>query len=449
MVKIHFLQRPLKTAGQLTMWLLLFCAVSGAAASAGSDYYQQGIIFFNSGNYEKAYDLFLEAFKATPDDLSLNFYLGRAAFEIGNYEMALMAFERILIARPEAIRIKLEMARTYYRLGLQEDARRYFKEVLASNPPLAVRRNIEIFLADIELTEKRHFCTGLVSLGVDWDDNVYAAPVNEEVETILGDVLLDGDGAKPKQDWIFNTTGILNYTYKLPDNPFAWTSTGSVYQALYRQESDLDTLFLVLNTGPEVRWGESLLGLHGVVNYLEIDWDRYLLSAGAELVYSALRGPNMLFNIIPKFENKKFYQTGEKDSNNVSLTVASTFSLGAYRINLAGAGEIESAQDDIYSYRQLGGRVSLERKLPFDAAVFGYYEYRYKAYEGEESLFGKKRKDNQHYVGVGLSKTLWHSADYRKNLVLGFNYRYTNADSNIGLYEYDRNVASGSLAYTF
>ena len=449
MAKINFSLSAVKTAGRLTVWLLLFCAVSGGAAASGSDNLPQGIIYFKSGNYAKAYDLLLEAFKASPDDLTLNFYLGRAAFEIGNYEMALMAFERILIARPEAMRIKLEMARTYYRLGLQENARLYFKEVLASNPPLAVRRNIKILLADMELAQKRHFCSGLVSQGVDWDDNVYAAPVNEEVDTVLGDVLLEGDGATPQQDWIFSTTGILNYTYKPPGSPLAWTNTGSAYQALYRQESDLDTLFLVLNTGPEVRWGESLLGLHGLVNYLEIGWDRYLRTAGAELIYSALFGPNMLFNIIPKFENKKFYQIGAKDSNNVSLTVSSTFSLGAYRINLAGSGEVESARDDIYSYRQIGGRISLERKLPFDAAVSAYYEYRYKVYAGEEALFGEKRKDNQHYVGVGLSKTLWHSADYRKKLVLGFNYRYTNADSNIGLYEYDKNVASGSLAYAF
>jgi tetratricopeptide (TPR) repeat protein len=433
----------------LTIGLVLFCSTVHAEVSEPSDTFQQGLIYFDAGNYQSAYDLFLEAFKAAPGDLNINFYLGRAAFEIGNYEMALMAFERILIAQPEAIRIKLEMARTYYKLGLRANARQYFNEVLASNPPPAVRRNIDIYLADIDAAEKRHFYSGQISLGVDWDDNVYVAPANEVLDTVVGDVVLQGKGAKPISDWIFSTTGILTYTYKPTDSPFAWTSTGSAYQALYRKESDLDTLFLALNTGPEVHSDNYVFGLHGLANYLEINWGRYLRTAGLEFIFSALFGPSTLLNITPKFENKKFYQIDQRDSNNINLTVESIFLLGANRIGLAAAGEAEYAQDDVYSYKQIGGLINLERKLPYDFTVFGYYEDRYKAYEDSEALFGKKRKDHQHYIGGGLSKTLWHSADFRKNLSLLLNYRYTKSDSNIDLYQYNKSVASASLAYTF
>ncbi|UCD78619.1 MAG: tetratricopeptide repeat protein [Desulfobacterales bacterium] len=449
MVRIHVAIQTTLFVILLAIGFVLFCSTAGAVVSEQSDTFQQGVIYFDSGNYEKAYELFLEAFKADPGDLNINFYLGRAAFEIGNYEMALMAFERILIAQPEAIRIKLEMARTYYRLGLRENARQYFREVLATNPPPAVRRNIDIYLADIEAAEKRHFYSGQISLGVDWDDNVYVAPANEVLDTVVGDVVLEGKGAERTKDWLLNTTGILTYTYKPSDSPFAWTSTGSAYQALYRQESDLDTLFLVLNTGPEIHSDEYLFGIHGLVNYLEINWDRYLRTAGMELVFSALFGANTLLNITPKYENKKFYQIEQKDSNNINLTVESIFLLGANRIGLAAAGEAEYAQDDAYSYKQIGGLINLERKLPYDFTVFGYYEYRYKAYEDSEVLFNKKRRDNLHYAGAGLSKTLWRSADFRKNLALQISYRYTKSDSNIGLYEYDKNVASASLAYTF
>ena len=81
--------------------------------------------------------------------------------------------------------------------------------------------------------------------------------------------------------------------------------------------------------------------------------------------------------------------------------------------------------------------------------VFGYYEYRYRAFDGNQLLFDKKRRDNLHYAGAGLSKTIWRSANFRQNLALRLNYRYTRSDSNTELYDYDKNVASASLAYTF
>jgi len=449
MLKFHSVIQTALTVTLITIGLVLLCSTAGAAVPERSDTFQQGLIYFDSGNYQDACNLFLKAFKADPGNLNLNFYLGRAAFEIGNYEMALMAFERILIAQPESVRIKLEMARTYYRLGLRENARQYFEAVLASNPPAAVGRNIEIFLADIDMAEKRHFFSGQIAAAIDWDDNVYVAPANDVVDTAIGDVVLQGKGAKPISDWLFNTTGILNHKYQPLDSPFSWASTGAAYQALYLEESELDTLFLAVNSGPEIHSKKYVLGLHGLANYLEIDWDRFLRTAGLEMIFGVLFSPSTLLNISSKFEDKKYYQIDNRDSNNFNLKAESIFLFGANRIGVAAAGEIEDAQDDVYSYKQAGALINYERILPYDLMFFGYYEYRYRAFDGNQLLFDKKRRDNLHYAGAGLSKTVWRSSDFRQNLSLRFNYRYTRSDSNIELFEFDKNVASASLAYTF
>jgi tetratricopeptide (TPR) repeat protein len=429
--------------------LVLFCPAAIAVVSDRSQLFEQGRVFFDAGNYERAYDLFWEVFKADPENLDINFFLGRAAFEIGNYEMALMAFERILIAKPEANRVKLEMARTYYRLGLRENARQLFEEVLESNPPGNVARNIKAFLAGIKKAEKRHFFSGQLSMGVDWDDNVYAAPASDVVDTVIGDVILVGKEAKPIKDWLLNTTGILSHNYKPPDSLYSWVSTGAVYNALYREESDLDTLFLALNTGPEVHSDRYILGLHGLANYLEIDWHRFLQTAGAEMVFGVLFGPSTLLNITPKFEMKKYFQIEDRDSKNYNLTVGSVVLFGANRIGAAAVGEIEDAQNGVYSYEQIGGLINYERLLPYGLTVFGYYEYRYRAFEDSLALFDEKRSDHLHYFGASLSKILWRSSDFRQDLALRFNYRYTKSDSNIDLFEFDKNVVSASLEYTF
>ena len=433
----------------MTIGLVLLCPSAGGGVSRQPDSFQQGVIYFDSGNYEDAYDIFLKLFKAVPGDLNINFYLGRAAFEIGNYEMALMAFERILIAQPESARIKLEMARTYYRLGLRENARLYFEEVLASKPPAAVRRNIELFLAELDLAEKRNFFSGQIAVALDWDDNVFVAPANDVIDTVIGDVVLEGNAAGPKEDWILNTTGILNHKYQTPDSQYAWASTGAVYNALYREESELDTIFLALNSGPEVHSNKYVLGLHGLTNFLGIDWERFLRTFGLEVIFGVVFNPSNLLNVSLKYEDKKYYQIDNRDSNNFNLKVESVFLFGANRIAVAGVGEIEDARDDVYSYKQGGGLINYERLLPYDLMFLGYYEYRYRAFEGDQLLFDEKRRDNLHYAGAGLSKTIWRSSNFRQSLALRVNYRYTKSDSNIELYEYDKNVVSASLAYTF
>ncbi len=429
--------------------LVLPCSTAGSAVSEQSDAFQQGLIYFESGNYQEAYDLFLKAFKSDPGNINVNFHLGRAAFEIGNYEMALMAFERILIAQPGSIRIKLEMARTYYRLGLRENARQYFEEVLAAKPPAAVARKIDLFLADIARAEKRHFISGQIAAAIDWDDNVYAAPANDIVDTTIGEVALQGKGAKPRSDFLFNTTGILNHKYQPPDSPYSWASTGAAYNALYFEESELDTLFLAFNTGPEIHFKSYVMRLHGLANYLEFDWDRFLQTAGVEMIIGALFSPSTLLNISSKYENKKYFQIDDRDSDNFNLKAESVFLYGANRISLAVAGEIEDAQNDVYSYNQAGALINYERILPYGSMILGYYEYRYRVFEGDQPLFEKKRRDNLHYAGAGVSKSIWRSSDFRQDLSLRFNYRYTRSDSNIELYEFDKNVVSASLAYTF
>ena len=167
------------------------------------------------------------------------------------------------------------------------------------------------------------------------------------------------------------------------------------------------------------------------------------------MIFGVFFGPNTLLNITPKFEMKKYFRIEDRDSKNYNLTVGSIFLFGANRIGAAAVGEIEDAENGVYSYKQIGGLINYERLLPYNITVSGYYEYRYREFEDCLALFDEKRTDHLHYFGASLSKRLWRSSDFRQDLSLRFNYRYTKSDSTIDLFEFDKNVASASLAYTF
>ncbi|MDA8136157.1 MAG: tetratricopeptide repeat protein, partial [Desulfobacteraceae bacterium] len=160
------------------IFILIFIGFgSGSVSSfAGENLFSDGVALFNAGDFQASYDHLLKAFEHEPENLDLNFYLGRAAFETGQYEMAIMAFERILISSPRENRVKLEMARAFQKLGANNTAIQYCLEVLASNPPEAVKNNIQSFLAHIKKTEQTHFLNGQLSAGIDWNNNIWASP---------------------------------------------------------------------------------------------------------------------------------------------------------------------------------------------------------------------------------------------------------------------------------
>ena len=121
---------------QTLIFVLCLCtfqtSFSLAVEEKGNESFEKGLSDFRTGQYQQAFDRFLEAFLENPGNPDVDFYLGRAAFEIGDYETALMAFERILIIGPETDRVKLEMARCYFKLGLNENAKEIFSRPMTS-----------------------------------------------------------------------------------------------------------------------------------------------------------------------------------------------------------------------------------------------------------------------------------------------------------------------------
>lgn len=111
--------------------------------------FETGQNYYEKGEYQKAYQIFFKLFENDPENIKINYHLGKAAFGMKDYEAAVMAFERVLIFDPDAAQAKLELAKSYYRLGSRETAAQYFEEVLKSDLPQDVKKNIQKILTEI------------------------------------------------------------------------------------------------------------------------------------------------------------------------------------------------------------------------------------------------------------------------------------------------------------
>ena len=434
----------------IVVFITAVCLTPGYGPCAETDDpFRSGISLFRSENFDKAYQHFLKAFEASPADPEVNFYLGRAAFETGNYEMAVMAFERVLIAKPSAVRVKLEMARAFQKLGVNDMARKYCREVLLTDPPESVQTNIEQFLAYIDRTEKRHFFTGAVSAGIEYNDNVFSSPSDRNVETVFGDVYLTGVTADEQEDWIYTATADLGHTYQFPYSETAWKTGGAIYRAVYDTKESLDTIYLEGSTGPRVSFGKFTAGAEFVADSLELDGSTYQKSHGIRLYGECLVSRYMIVNSEVIRTRKKFHQTPERDADHTELSLGTAFVFKDNWVDAALTYEHRNADSDVHTFDRYKGEITVRRELFPGLTGFCGYQYRHCDYDEKALLFDDAREDDIHYARAGIEKTLWQAADKRSAAVLTLSYRRTMAHSNNDLYEYSKNTVRSSLEYRF
>lgn len=131
--------------------VLLFCGpVSGLEPGNGPHTEtDRGQLLSEQGRYAEAYQYYFTKFQDNPQNIEINFQMGRAAFAMGDFEAAIMAFERVLILDPDAAEVKVELGKSFYRLGSTETAIQYLEEALAADLPDEVRAGVQDFLQQL------------------------------------------------------------------------------------------------------------------------------------------------------------------------------------------------------------------------------------------------------------------------------------------------------------
>lgn len=422
---------------------LLFLPCHPAAASTPSDF-EQGKQLFLSGNYPEARKYFDKAFREDPANPDINFFLGRTAFELGDYETALMAFDRVLIMDPGATRVKLEIARCHLRLGFKEMAKQYFREVLATNPPEPVWKNIEKYLAAIKEGDKRHFFTGTLTTGVNWDDNVYQSPVSDSV---LG-IQLTGPTATPKSDQIYDTTAVINHVYLFEEQRLSWKTTFTNYNALYENQQDLDVYYLALSSGPVWKTDTFMWNNNVIAKHIDVEHDRYLEALGFATALTLPADP-MLLNFGGRLEEKNNYDDAFRDATNYLVYVNPVLVVGPNRLSVNFYKEIEDAEAKVFGYDRIGWTLQYERQLTEDLSAFASLGIQKSDYKGPDSFFLVTRSDTIEDLQAGLAKLLWQSEAGHRSLSSQLIYSYLESDSNIDIYTYRKNVITLSLTFGF
>lgn len=422
-----------------------------------------GRSLLEQGDYGGAYRALLKAFREVPGDREINSWLGQAAFAKGDFEAAVMAFERELILAPGSAPAKLGLARSYFKLGVNETAKVYFEELLGENPPAEIRRICLAHLEDIRVGERAGVFGGRLSLGIGWDSNVRASPQDTSQTFAAGQL----DFPSRDTDYLFMTVLDVDHRYRFRERGLDWKTDGTLFSSRAGHEdqqydpSNIDFREISAGTGPSFGDGRTwFLDLQCFGEQWDKGHDLYRRAMGVRGTYSGTFSESFFLRLDGVFSDNDYYQAPKRDSLSGSLALSPGYYWGATRLSARILVAAEDAtgdglgEEDFHSYEKIAARLSATRPIPVKFRLpfincFGMrwlveYEREYVDYREPHAILGSRRDDIDRYR-VMLRAHINPDLDQWVDVT----YRYSDARSTAGAYEYTRNFTSIEYSISF
>jgi len=392
--------------------------------------------FLKNKDYQKAYELLQSGYEktnATADEL---FLLGMAAKQIGKFMEASNYLEHLLKLKPKAHRAKLELAQIARILGDDDKAKRYLLNVKSSNPPHLVAENIDRFLKAIETGEGAMKSWQLfASVGWQFDTNANAGP-NSETVSFFGLPFSLSDDAKPIEDQAL-AVSVGGYHFARITDSFKWKSNLSVNWTAHEKLESLDSLVVSASTGAswqqthKLSWNLSFIGDFVRVGYKN---DFYSASFGLapQMRYAITK--QLSFNFNSTFSQRKYNHQRKRDAGRWTIAPSLGYSFNNNTFVKAGylMGQ-EEAELSFFTQDFWGFNGMLFHNFGYGINLSANATFIDTRYKGKEAAHNKRRHDRMLRTGVNLS--------YHLNFIdsaISASYNYTDNESNLEIYQYDR-----------
>lgn len=406
-----------------------------------------------------AYEALMKMEYEGAGEVEFDYLLGVAALDAGKPDKATLALERVLAANPNYAGARIDMGRAFMALGDIVGAEAEFAAVLALNPPDAVRKRVEGFVAEMAQRSSvaKTKWSGFFGITVGRDSNVNNAPgdAKQFIPGILATVVLDPDSVETPSNFtvlagriqvdhrINNRIGVYaGLDLNLRRNFQAPQFDSSVGELRVGSAITLSNHELEFSLGV----GKTYLDPHSSLNNSILEHPLYRNLVGGTMQWRFnINEQNQLQTIIQ--HNRLRYPnevTSVFDSDQTLLGVnwfhafgandQGVWFFGAYMGKESDIQGNPSGEKDFFGVRA-GGQYSLTSNL----AVFATIGLMSADYQRFQAIHQKTRDDKRYDLSLGMSYSLWDSWLLRPKVSL------TRQASNIGLYEFDRKEFSVTL----
>jgi hypothetical protein len=381
--------------------------------------------------------------------------------EQGQVFSAIEALETVLSNNPSLNRARLELAVAYYRALNFEQANEQGQKVLNDpKTPENVRLAVLAFLAQIKrdqvaLVAKPHTWEPSISIGALYDTNVNVGPGSS---VLPGGLVLD-PGSTPQHDWATVVQAGLTHTYNSPvvmrfgetASRFIWQTSAGLYHKNYFEKTDFNLTALSLSTGPgwiaPDKWrtkinlqadalylGGDYLGL-----YTSISPTFTLQLKNGELTWDALVLNKDFDRVIDAGRNSNYYSTG--------LSYGHLFLAGKLAVQGGVHAFMEEASASRFSNDGWEAFVGTNVVAWQNGSVYGRYSYKETKFDGVEPVFNLARNETENRVEVGFAHNF--KEGLMKDWRVSGSWQFTDNDSNVSIYTYEREVVGVNLGRSF
>lgn len=237
---------------RFTLWLLALAMAPVMASLAHAGPYEDGVSYYNSGQFGKAIGAFQSALQADPSNLEAKKKLGDAYYELGKQAEAIKVYQEVLEQDPNDSVIRLKLGQVYAWKNDGGQAAATLEELLAKEPEnlTAMRELAEIYSWDKSTYDK----------GIAIADKILAIEPQDRKTLLIKARLVSWSGDHERAAQVYesylglepeNDTVRLEYAYTL--------SYAKRYEEAINQ-------FNLLTMKPQMRY-RALVGLADAYNY--------------------------------------------------------------------------------------------------------------------------------------------------------------------------------------
>lgn len=435
----------------LILSFALLTSLFSASMESFKEDYAQALQTYNRGDFQNAYTQFYALSAIAPENVEINFYLGRSALELKHYDEAVAAFDRVLMMNPSHARTKLELARLHFETKQYDIAQSLLDEVLTEQLPLTVAENVLSMKKAIDEQRQKHTFGGALILAWDYDTNIGNDVGRGITQNVLN--LIDLPGNEKRKSAGLAQTFVFNHSYDVGEKGgFAWESMFLAYNKNLTQYSDKDLTLFSLSTGPTYTFDRYKLSLQGAYDKVRLESDDYLNIPRVSLnLKTILTQEWMIETDITQKRNLYAQSSATTDSDATIYTMGMRYALNpenpwviAAYISYKDENERnkESAQYGV-SLDEWSYRLELSKELYKDLRASVGYAYKNAHYKEFDPLFNLKRHDKEDYYTASLS----YLFTKQSSVMLG--YSYSDHGSNFALDDYTKSVTTLSYVYAF
>ncbi len=430
-----------RLSGYLTIGLLcLPLTVEANATSELSDLIEQG-------KYKQAYQLSLRHLADLEGDPAFDLQYGIAAIDSGEISEGVFALERVRFLEPQNALATLELARGYYLLEQFEKAKLLFEQVRKLNPPIEVQVRIQKFLAlmDKKTTVPPTKFNSFVELWAGYDSNINSGPGGQTNIVTLSDNAL-GRGDPYYQ---LRAGANIDHAYR-PDKSLTFGVNADL--RYYDTESEQDYKNISFNGGHLWKADTEQYLINFMFQQYQLANEDYRTLIGVNGVWSKQLSTHSLVKAFVGMNNLNYQTQTWKDANQFNVGANYLFAGEGSWSPLYFAGGFVGSEDPkvsgvlangqvdrIFYGGNLGVQLTPLKDLTFTPAL----TYQVSDYQGEDWIYNIKRKDDFAMLNFNLEWVL------QPAWTLLANYSFTKANSNIELYDYDRQQVMLGVRYNF